>query len=201
MGANDRFAPRRLESAISHKSRASLSRRRVRDFARDLPGEHTGEVLGGDLGLDAAELNKLHHAGLCGGRRRADRALDPRPPEWVKDCYTRGLEVSDVARDDGQPMLQSRSRYEQVRAFVTDVPTEATPPSCDRHVDPENAVAVEEEQVIQPRRQRPSERWVRALLPKDALLDFAYGHRAEMYIRGSLPGQPLHRLWVATRPT
>lgn len=29
-----------------------------------LLGEHTGDVLGGDLGLDPAELDKLHHAGV-----------------------------------------------------------------------------------------------------------------------------------------
>ena len=29
-----------------------------------LLGEHTEEVLGGDLGIDAAELGELHHAGV-----------------------------------------------------------------------------------------------------------------------------------------
>ena len=45
------FAPRLSESEVPIKPAPLL-------------GEHTGEVLGGDLGIDAGELHELHQAGV-----------------------------------------------------------------------------------------------------------------------------------------
>ena len=65
----------------------------------------------------------------------------PASNKWIEHLDAGCLEVSDVACNHGQTVLQCRGRDDQVRRFVPEVAVQTPPATCGGNVDVEHPVA------------------------------------------------------------
>lgn len=124
-----------------------------------------------------------------------------RPPaEWIEDRHPARLEIRDVARHHGEPVLQRRGRDHEIGALIAESGAQGAPPPCRLQIKRQDPLAIEGQQPVQPVRELAGKAWIRRALSSNAALYFADTDSAEKKIARVLAFEPRHEPGVALPP-